>query len=537
MVDLPESLALVEAQLNDEARTAFQSLFSGEMKERLVNAKQKIDSERKGPDPYQEQLLSGFVLPEKGPEQLEDRQGDREQNEFQSHDGPDSGGSGLVALLAMLCVTGPKEKVAQLLVRLPLHLQGAMIPKMLRTSPLNATSGLKPMHRDLVEELREAMPEREEWGFDSVAKILGCLELKGELRRLISAADAVDHESVVMLQNHLFDFVDLLHLSDRDMQTLLVQVDNEKLGLALRGAELGVRQGVFGNVSVRRRSMIAEEMERWAEATIEEIESAQQQIMAVARHLYDQGKIKIYFGSVSGLASLGVGIAEEEDENDQVAESEVIVEEQEGEPKKEKSKFRSWILGIMASALAVSVVWGLSRILGGGVESEKSSDWGSSGGGIFTGERSSSTASEAEGTEDREQRPADLLEEPGAQTLQIQALVEVPGRARVEALSRSEVVLSDKEDNVLEMRVGKVRTMVLDEDFELRTPVVKIRGIVRGAVFETRVVLNAATSVEVIRGMVEVRSSLRDGQRWVLGSGMRGYFDTAGNGEIEKNEE
>ena len=87
------------------------------------------------------------------------------------------------------------------------------------------------------------------------------------------------------------------------------------------------------------------------------------------------------------------------------------------------------------------------------------------------------------------------------------------------------------------MRVGKVRTMVLDEEFELRTPVVKVRGIVRGAVFETRVVLNAATSVEVNRGMVEVRSSLRDGQRWVLGSGMRGYFDTAGNGEIEKNEE
>ena len=537
MVDLPESLALVEAHLNEEARTAFQSLFSGEMKERLVDAEQRVDSAREGPDAYQEQLLSGFVLPEKGPEQLEDRDGDREQNETQGHDGLDSGRAGLVALLAMLCVTGPKEKVAQLLVRLPLHLQGALIPKMLRTSPLNATSGLKPMHRDLVEELREAMPDREEWGVDSVAKILGCFESKGELRRLINAADAVDHESVVMLQNHLFDFADLLHLSDRDMQTLLVQVDNAKLGLALKGADLGVRQGIFGNVSVRRRSMIAEEMERWAEATIEEIESAQQEIMAVARHLYDQGKNKVYFGSVSGLASLGVSNPEEDDENDQVSETEVIVEEEEGEPIKEKSKYRSWILGILASVLAISVVWGLSRILSGGVESEKSSGWGSSSGGIFTGKSSGSTAAEPEATEDREQRPADSLYEPGAQTLQIQALVEVPDQARVEALSRSEVVLPDKEDNVLEMRVGKARTMVLDEDFELHTPVVKIRGIVRGAVFETRVVLNAATSVEVISGMVEIRSSLHDGKRWVLGSGMRGFFDTAGNGEIEKNEE
>ena len=65
---------------------------------------------------------------------------------------------GLVALLAMLCATAAKANCSELLLHLPLHLQGQVIPKLLKTSPLSATAGLLPMHRDLVEELRAAMP-------------------------------------------------------------------------------------------------------------------------------------------------------------------------------------------------------------------------------------------------------------------------------------------------------------------------------------------------------------------------------------------
>ena len=77
------------------------------------------------------------------------------------------------------------------------------------------------------------------------------------------------------------------------------------------------------------------------------------------------------------------------------------------------------------------------------------------------------------------------------------------GQARLEALSQTEVVAVEDEEAAFEMRVGKVRTMVLDEDFEMRTPVVKIKGIVRGALFDTQVVLDATTTVDVIRGTVK----------------------------------
>ena len=115
----------------------------------------------------------------------------------------------------------------------------------------------------------------------------------------------------------------------------------------------------------------------------------------------------------------------------------------------------------------------------------------------------------------------------------MQAVVEVPGQARIEALSQSEIEPLEDGDSALEMRVGKVRTTVLSNAFELRTPVVRIKGV-RGALFDTRVVLDASTTVEVLRGLVEVHSLRVAGKRWIIGKGKRGHFDTAGGGSIKK---
>ena len=143
------------------------------------------------------------------------------------------------------------------------------------------------------------MPNREEWGIDSVCQMLRSLDSTRQVRRLLTTVDETDHESVVVLQNYLFNFEDLLRLSSRDQQALLVQVDNQMLGQALLRTEERVLRGLLANISVRRRSLIEEEEERWTESTSQEIEIAQQSMLAMVRHLYEQGKITTYLGSVS----------------------------------------------------------------------------------------------------------------------------------------------------------------------------------------------------------------------------------------------
>ena len=538
MVDLQKSLALIAARLNEEARKAMFDLLSGELRGRVEDLARHADPMGEELALYQQRLVVGF----EPPVQVEDKNVVGETVEdaslagFIAEDARDESDpladlpkpnaispndAGLVAVLGMLCAAGPKHVAADLLVHLPLHLQGPLIVKMLKTSPLSATSALDAELREVVEVLREAMPNREEWGIEPVCQMLRSLDSTRQVRRLLTTADETDHESVVVLQNHLFNFEDLLRLSRRDQQALLVQVDNQMLGQALLRTEERVHRGLLANVSVRRQSLIGEEEERWAESTSQEVEIAQQGMLALARHLYEQSKITTYLGSVSrkGLKEFQF----EEDIEDKEAEGEGGEVEAE-----EHINIRRLLIGGLVLLVASLVVWGVVSwvAMGGGQNTGAGKRVASRAGIIARPTKGVGVVGDVSLGKDFSGR--------AGKSVPTQAVVEVAGLARVKALQATELEEREEDEGGLTMRVGKMRTMVLDEDFVMRTPIVLIKGVLRGTVFDTRVVLDAGTTVEVVRGAVEVQSLLHDGKLWRIDRGSLGVFDTRGNGRIEK---
>ena len=538
MVDLQKSLALISARLNEEARKAMFDLLSGELRGRVEDLARHADPMGEELALYQQRLVVGF----EPPVQVEDKNVVGETVEdaslagFIAEDARDESDpladlpkqnaispndAGLVAVLGMLCAAGPKHVAADLLVHLPLHLQGPLIVKMLKTSPLSATSALDAELREVVEVLREAMPNREEWGIEPVCQMLRSLDSTRQVRRLLTTADETDHESVVVLQNHLFNFEDLLRLSRRDQQALLVQVDNQMLGQALLRTEERVHRGLLANVSVRRQSLIGEEEERWAESTSQEVEIAQQGMLALARHLYEQSKITTYLGSVSrkGLKEFQF----EEDIEDKEAEGEGGEVEAE-----EHINIRRLLIGGLVLLVASLVVWGVVSwvAMGGGQNTGAGKRVASRAGIIARPTKGVGVVGDVSLGKDFSGR--------AGKSVPTQAVVEVAGLARVKALQATELEEREEDEGGLTMRVGKMRTMVLDEDFVMRTPIVLIKGVLRGTVFDTRVVLDAGTTVEVVRGAVEVQSLLHDGKMWRIDRGSLGVFDTRGNGRIEK---
>ena len=538
MVDLQKSLALIAARLNEEARKAMFDLLSGELRGRVEDLARHADPMGEELALYQQRLVVGF----EPPVQVEDKNVVGETVEdaslagFIAEDARDESDpladlpkpnaispndAGLVAVLGMLCAAGPKHVAADLLVHLSLHLQGPLIVKMLKTSPLSATSALDAELREVVEVLREAMPNREEWGIEPVCQMLRSLDSTRQVRRLLTTADETDHESVVVLQNHLFNFEDLLRLSRRDQQALLVQVDNQMLGQALLRTEERVHRGLLANVSVRRQSLIGEEEERWAESTSQEVEIAQQGMLALARHLYEQSKITTYLGSVSrkGLKEFQF----EEDIEDKEAEGEGGEVEAE-----EHINIRRLLIGGLVLLVASLVVWGVVSwvAMGGGQNTGAGKRVASRAGIIARPTKGVGVVGDVSLGKDFSGR--------AGKSVPTQAVVEVAGLARVKALQATELEEREEDEGGLTMRVGKMRTMVLDEDFVMRTPIVLIKGVLRGTVFDTRVVLDAGTTVEVVRGAVEVQSLLHDGKMWRIDRGSLGVFDTQGNGRIEK---
>ncbi|HAZ90392.1 MAG TPA: flagellar motor switch protein FliG, partial [Eubacterium sp.] len=94
----------------------------------------------------------------------------------------------------------------------------------------------------------------------------------------------------------MFVFEDILTLDDRSIQRVLRDVDNNDLGIALKGANEEVQNIIFNNLSKRLAVMIKEDMDFMGPVRLKDVEEAQQKIVNIIRKLEDTGEIIIARG-------------------------------------------------------------------------------------------------------------------------------------------------------------------------------------------------------------------------------------------------
>ena len=82
-------------------------------------------------------------------------------------------------------------------------------------------------------------------------------------------------------------------LGDRELQALLREVPNDRLGLALRGADAKVKEKITRNMSQRAAQILLEDMEARGPVRLSDVEGAQKEILAIVRRLADQGVISL----------------------------------------------------------------------------------------------------------------------------------------------------------------------------------------------------------------------------------------------------
>ena len=100
----------------------------------------------------------------------------------------------------------------------------------------------------------------------------------------------------VLLAQALFGNPDILLLDDRAIQRVLRDVDNNDLGIALKGANEEVQNVIFKNLSKRLSAMIKEDMEFMGPVRMKDVEEAQQKIVGIIRKLEDSAEIVISRG-------------------------------------------------------------------------------------------------------------------------------------------------------------------------------------------------------------------------------------------------
>jgi flagellar motor switch protein FliG len=129
-------------------------------------------------------------------------------------------------------------------------------------------------------------------GVEAVAEMFNRLDSISS-RDILETIEAVDPRLVETIRHLMFVFEDLLLIDENGVKELLSRVDRKLLTVALKGTSEELREHFLKALSQRGAEMMREDMDSLGPIKIKEVESAQQQIIAVVRQLEAEGVISL----------------------------------------------------------------------------------------------------------------------------------------------------------------------------------------------------------------------------------------------------
>jgi flagellar motor switch protein FliG len=129
-------------------------------------------------------------------------------------------------------------------------------------------------------------------GVEAVAEMLNVSDRATE-RTLMESLGKEDPELVEEIRRLMFVFEDIGRFSDKDIQTVLKNVETSQWAMALKGGSESLKEKILRNMSERAAETLREEMEYLGPAKRSVVEAKQQEIVDVVRLLEDRGEIDL----------------------------------------------------------------------------------------------------------------------------------------------------------------------------------------------------------------------------------------------------
>jgi len=111
--------------------------------------------------------------------------------------------------------------------------------------------------------------------------------------RFITALEEENHDAAERIKALMFTFDDLVKLDTASGQTLMRNIDKDKLAIALKGASEAVREFFFKNMSSRAAKMLVDEMQEMGPVRLRDVDEAQALLVNIAKELANKGEILI----------------------------------------------------------------------------------------------------------------------------------------------------------------------------------------------------------------------------------------------------
>src|SRR6476620_5036552 len=136
-------------------------------------------------------------------------------------------------------------------------------------------------------------------GVRAVAELLNRLD-RGISSPVLEAIEGDAPDLAVSIRNLMFVFEDLAAVDDAAIREIIQRADKKVLIFSLTGTTEKIRNRFFENMSKRAGDLIREEMEVLGPIRLREVERAQQDIVAIARKLEEEGLLQT--GAAAGEA-------------------------------------------------------------------------------------------------------------------------------------------------------------------------------------------------------------------------------------------
>ncbi|MDG5488297.1 flagellar motor switch protein FliG [Sphingomonas sp. BGYR3] len=180
-----------------------------------------------------------------------------------------------------------------------------MLPEAIQPQVLHRIAKLGPITPEAIETLKQMLAKRagqasggsglQIGGTRDAAKILSSGRKATETRVMPKLAK-IDRDVARAIEEAMFVFDNLLDLDDKNLGTLIRNVDSDTLVRALKGVDEAARKRFLGCMSSRAADQIRDEMESRGPMRLSEVLEAQKAVITLARQLAKDGTIMMGAG-------------------------------------------------------------------------------------------------------------------------------------------------------------------------------------------------------------------------------------------------
>jgi flagellar motor switch protein FliG len=127
-------------------------------------------------------------------------------------------------------------------------------------------------------------------GINYIAEIMNNID-RGTEKYIFDELSKNDAKLSEEIRKRMFVFEDIVILDPMSIQRFLQEIDSKEMAIALKGANKGVSEVIFENMSQRMGDTVRSEMEYLHNVRVRDVEEAQQKIVSVIRRLEEEGEI------------------------------------------------------------------------------------------------------------------------------------------------------------------------------------------------------------------------------------------------------